>query len=97
VRAVANGLLALKALRDELFDCVLLEVLMPEMDGYQVLEYIRSDPELRHTPVITIPGSRHGERHPVHRDFPDGPRLLCRISVHAEPAHHLLRTQLVNK
>jgi CheY-like chemotaxis protein len=50
-RAVANGLQALKALRDELFDCVLLDVLMPEMDGYQVLEHIRSDPKLRHTPV----------------------------------------------
>ena len=38
VRAVTNGLQALDALRDELFDCVLLDVLMPELDGYQVLE-----------------------------------------------------------
>jgi CheY-like chemotaxis protein len=54
VRAVANGLQALRALRDEPFGCVLLDVLMPEMDGYQVLEHIRSDPKLRHTPVIMI-------------------------------------------
>jgi CheY-like chemotaxis protein len=54
VRAVANGLEALQALRDGLFDCVLLDVLMPEMDGYQVLEHIRSDPKLRRTPVIMI-------------------------------------------
>jgi CheY-like chemotaxis protein len=40
VRAVTNGLQALNALRDELFDCVLLDVLMPELDGYQVLEHI---------------------------------------------------------
>jgi CheY-like chemotaxis protein len=45
---------ALQALRDELFDCVLSDVLMAEMDGYQVLEHIRSDPKLRHTPVIII-------------------------------------------
>jgi two-component system cell cycle response regulator len=33
---------------------VLLDVLMPGMDGYQVLERIRSEPKLRHTPVIMI-------------------------------------------
>ncbi len=54
VRAVGNGLEALEALGDEAFDCVLLDVLMPGMDGYQVLERIRSDPKLRHIPVIMI-------------------------------------------
>jgi two-component system, cell cycle response regulator len=54
VRAVADGLEALQALHDGPFDCVLLDVLMPEMDGYQVLEHIRSDPRLRRTPVIMV-------------------------------------------
>ncbi len=54
VQAVANGLEALEALGSELFDCVLLDVLMPGMDGYQVLEHIRREPNLRHTPVIMI-------------------------------------------
>jgi two-component system cell cycle response regulator len=54
VRAVGNGLEALEALGTEAFDCVLLDVLMPRMDGYQVLERIRSEPKLRHTPVIMI-------------------------------------------
>jgi two-component system cell cycle response regulator len=54
VRAAANGLEALEALRHERFDCVLLDVLMPEMDGYHVLEHMRGDPKLRHTPVIMI-------------------------------------------
>jgi CheY-like chemotaxis protein len=54
VRAVASGLEALEALRNGLFDCVLLDVLMPGMDGYQVLKRIRSDPKLRRTPVIMI-------------------------------------------
>jgi CheY-like chemotaxis protein len=31
-------------LRDELFDCLPSDVLMPELDGYQVLEHIESDP-----------------------------------------------------
>jgi CheY-like chemotaxis protein len=54
VRAVADGLEAVEALASELFDCVLLDVLMPGMDGYQVLRHIRSEPKLRHTPVIMI-------------------------------------------
>jgi two-component system, cell cycle response regulator len=54
VRAVADGVEALEALNSELFDCVLLDVLMPGMDGYQVLECIRSEPRLRHIPVIMI-------------------------------------------
>jgi CheY-like chemotaxis protein len=54
VRAVANGLEALQALHDGPFDCVLLDVLMPEMDGYQLLGEIRNDPKLRRTPVIMV-------------------------------------------
>jgi CheY-like chemotaxis protein len=54
VRAVADGLQAVQALRDGLFDCVLLDVLMPGMDGYQVLEHIMSEPRFRHIPVIMI-------------------------------------------
>jgi two-component system cell cycle response regulator len=54
VRVVADGLEAVEALRDGLFDCVLLDVLMPGMDGYQVLGHIRSEPKFRHIPVIMI-------------------------------------------
>ena len=36
------------------FDLVLLDILMPDINGYQVLEQMKSDPELRHIPVIMI-------------------------------------------
>jgi CheY-like chemotaxis protein len=38
----------------QLFDVVLLDILMPEMDGYETLSQIKADPNLRHIPVIMI-------------------------------------------
>jgi class 3 adenylate cyclase/FixJ family two-component response regulator len=49
-----NGRRALEMLRAEDFDLVLLDILMPDINGYQVLEQMKSDPELRHIPVIMI-------------------------------------------
>lgn len=47
-----NGRVALAKLRDEPFDLLLLDIEMPEMDGFAVLEVIKSDPKLRDIPVI---------------------------------------------
>ena len=49
-----NGQQALEKLQAEPFDLVLLDVQMPEMDGYQVLEQLKADPRLRDIPVIMI-------------------------------------------
>src|SRR5947207_14897020 len=49
-----NGRQALEKLQAEQFDLVLLDVQMPEMDGYQVLEQLKADPRLRDIPVIMI-------------------------------------------
>ena len=52
--AAENGRRALEMLRAEAFDLVLLDILMPEMNGYQVLEQLKHDAVLRHIPVIMI-------------------------------------------
>jgi len=49
-----DGQQALEMLRSEEFDVVLLDIIMPEMDGYEVLERVKGDPELRDIPVIVI-------------------------------------------
>jgi two-component system, cell cycle response regulator len=49
-----NGIRALEKLRSEVFDLVLLDILMPEMDGYQVLNQMKEDKTLREVPVIVI-------------------------------------------
>jgi CheY-like chemotaxis protein len=51
---VENGRQALDKLQGEPFDLVLLDVEMPEMDGYQVLEQLKADQRLRDIPVIMI-------------------------------------------
>jgi signal transduction histidine kinase len=54
VALAENGQQALDMLRAESFDVVLLDIIMPELDGYQVLEQMKSDSELRDIPVIMI-------------------------------------------
>jgi adenylate cyclase len=49
-----DGQQALDKMRSQSFDLVLLDVMMPQMNGYQVLEYLKADTNLRHIPVIMI-------------------------------------------
>jgi CheY-like chemotaxis protein len=53
-RLFENGRQALELLQSQAFDLVLLDVEMPDMDGYQVLEQLKADPRLRDIPVIMI-------------------------------------------
>jgi CheY-like chemotaxis protein len=52
VASAENGRVALEMLRRENFDAVLLDMEMPEMDGFQVLEVLVGDLQLRDLPVI---------------------------------------------
>ncbi len=52
--AAENGLRALEMVRARKFDLVLLDVMMPELDGYETLRLLKADPELREIPVIMI-------------------------------------------
>ncbi len=52
VAVAENGRVALETLRREPFDLALLDIEMPEMDGFEVLEQIRGDLQLRDVPVI---------------------------------------------
>ena len=38
----------------KLIDLVLLDIMMPDMSGYEVLERLKADPNLRHIPIIMI-------------------------------------------
>jgi CheY-like chemotaxis protein len=49
-----NGAEALQMVRDHRPDLLILDVTMPELDGYRVLNRIKTDPELRHTIVMML-------------------------------------------
>ena len=59
-RAVGSGEEALAAL-DEDVDLVLLDIMMPRMDGFEVLERIRGRPEYRDLPVVMVTSLRARE------------------------------------
>jgi DNA-binding response OmpR family regulator len=54
VATADDGAAGWEVLQTQPFDVVLLDVLMPELDGYEVLERVRASDELRHLPVIMI-------------------------------------------
>ncbi|REL39160.1 DNA-binding response regulator [Rhodohalobacter sp. SW132] len=49
-----NGLEALNTAREQNPDLLLLDIMMPKMDGLEVCEKMRSDAELRHIPIIFL-------------------------------------------
>ncbi len=54
VAVAVDGCEALEMIRATSFDLVFLDIMMPRMNGYQVLEQLKADPSLRHIPVIVI-------------------------------------------
>ncbi len=54
VQKAFSGLQALKALDNTLFDLILLDLEMPEMDGLQTLQHIRAKQQFRAVPVIMV-------------------------------------------
>jgi two-component system alkaline phosphatase synthesis response regulator PhoP len=54
VAAANNGMEALECLRRQVFDLVLLDVMMPGMSGFEVLSHLRQDPATATLPVILL-------------------------------------------
>src|SRR5688500_1430179 len=64
VETAENGRIALEMLGRSAFDLLLLDMEMPEMDGFQVLERLAADKALRDIPVI-VTSSLEGVSHVV--------------------------------
>lgn len=53
-RAASNGKAAVAMAYDDPPDVILLDVMMPEMDGWQVLKILKGDERTRHIPVAML-------------------------------------------
>jgi len=91
VQAATSGKMAQRVIEKKSPDLILLDVMMPEMDGYEVLQYVKGNPETADIPVIFLTGmsSEEDEERGLVLGASDylakplsPPILLARISTH---------------
>ena len=56
VVTAGDGLSALAAVSDEEPDLILLDIMLPRMDGYNICHLVRNNPEYRDMPIIMLSG-----------------------------------------
>ena len=54
IAAAKSGAAAFKYLEHNIPDLILLDIIMPEMDGFSVIEKLKADPRLAQIPVIFL-------------------------------------------
>ena len=54
--SVATGQAALDALHEEMFDCCVLDLRLPDMSGFTLLNQIKNDPAMIHVPIVVFTG-----------------------------------------
>ncbi|WP_442994215.1 ATP-binding protein [Scytonema sp. PRP1] len=95
VETVANGTEALAAARAQLPDLILSDVMMPGLDGFELLRELRAEPHTRETPIILL-SARAGEESRIEgleagaddylvKPFSGG-ELLARVNANLEMA-----------
>ena len=91
VKAAKSGEQALKILAKGGIDLVLLDIIMPGLDGYQTLQKIRANPDSASTPVIFVSGNEETDSNRL-----DGQRVQGFLSkpVEADVALALIAEQL---
>ncbi len=61
VQGATTGLAALEAVAAEAPDLILLDIMLPELDGFEVCERLKKDPKTRRIPIILLTARRTPE------------------------------------
>jgi two-component system, sensor histidine kinase and response regulator len=88
-----NGPTAISWLEKKIFDLILLDIMMPEMSGFEVCEHIRNQPKLADVPIIfltaktdkesIVKGFKLGAQDYITKPF-DTSELVARVRTHLE-------------
>lgn len=104
VRLTTQPANTLKIVKSQHIDLVLLDIMMPDLDGYQVCKTLKSDPTTCHIPVIFV--SAMSEISDEQKGFEVGaidyiikpvkpPLVKARVKNHLQLAHQMKTTQLL--
>src|SRR6266568_6479285 len=69
VLTAEDAVLGLRAIIDNAPDLILLDLSVPYLDGFEMLEALRSDPATRDIPVIVLPGRGDDETYSRAREL----------------------------
>ncbi len=58
-----TGVEALEKLKDELPDLVITDLMMPQMNGMELLKHLRQNPDIKHLPVIFLSAKSEMDTH----------------------------------
>ena len=61
ITTAATGGEALELMRERGFDCVVLDLKLPDISGFELLEEVQQDPQLRDTPIVVFTGRELSE------------------------------------
>jgi CheY-like chemotaxis protein/HAMP domain-containing protein/GAF domain-containing protein len=62
IAGAANGAEAMQALRTGQFDCLILDLRLPDISGFELMENVRQRPELRELPIVVCTGKELTEQ-----------------------------------
>jgi DNA-binding response OmpR family regulator len=82
ISAAQDGMLGLAKIKEYMPDLLLLDIVMPNMDGFELLRAIKQDAELKHIPVVIL--SNLGEQENVEKGFEFGAEAYI-IKAHYTP------------
>jgi CheY-like chemotaxis protein len=97
VTAAASGAVAFEKLRHQPIDFIILDILLPEMDGFEIYERLQAEPETKNIPVMIVTAwadarnlekaSHMGIKHFLAKPFTEDELLLAILTLLIDSTH----------